>query len=57
MTTKYRHLSDMELIRLVQYTHGDLVEELCARLEALCLQPMNLVDYVEPAQGHQHVDA
>lgn len=33
MNTKYSYLTDMELIHLIRYTQGDLVEELCARLE------------------------
>lgn len=32
MTTKYRHLTNIELIRLVEHKNGDLVDELCQRL-------------------------
>ena len=35
MRTKYSYLTDLELVRSVRYDHGDLVEELCERLEKL----------------------
>jgi len=35
MISKYSYLTDKELIRMVQYNHGELIEELCERLAKL----------------------